>query len=57
MDYANATIYEFSSNGVRQVEYRGTEHYRVTRALLSRPEQTLRLLLEERKRAQVTQSK
>jgi hypothetical protein len=29
------------------VEYRDTEHYRVTHSFLSRPEQTLRLLFEE----------
>jgi predicted ATPase len=46
MAYPNATIYEFASDGIRQVDYRDTEHYRVTHAFLSRPEQTLRLLLE-----------
>ncbi len=47
MAYPEATIYEFSPAGIRQVAYRDTEHYRVTHAFLSRPEQTLRLLFEE----------
>jgi predicted ATPase len=47
MAYPNARIYEFTTEGIRQVEYRDTEHYRVTHAFLSRPEQTLRHLLEE----------
>jgi predicted ATPase len=45
MAYPNATIYEFSSSGVSQVEYRDTEHYRVMHAFLSQPERTLKLLL------------
>jgi predicted ATPase len=47
MAYPNATIYEFTAAGIRQVEYRDTEHYRVTHAFLNRPEQTLRLLLSD----------
>jgi predicted ATPase len=47
MAYPNARIYEFSVAGVKQVEYRDTEHYRVTHAFLNRPEQTLRLLFDE----------
>jgi len=46
MAYPHAIIYEFSSSGIRQIEYRDTEHYRVTHAFLSRPEQTLKLLLQ-----------
>jgi predicted ATPase len=45
--YPDATIYEFSKQGVREIAYRDTEHYRVTHAFLSRPEQTLKLLFEE----------
>jgi predicted ATPase len=47
MAYPNAAIYEFSAAGVRQVEYRDTEHYRVMHAFLSQPERTLRLLLDD----------
>jgi predicted ATPase len=47
MAYPNATIYEFTADGIRQVEYRDTEHYRVTHAFLNRPEQTLRQLFSD----------
>ena len=47
MAYPNAWIYEFGPNGIQRVEYKETEHYRVTHAFLSRPEQTLRQLLNE----------
>jgi len=45
MAYPDALIYEFSSTGIRAVEYRDTEHYRVTHAFLNRPEQMLKQLL------------
>jgi len=44
MAYPDALIYEFSESGLRTVEYHDTEHYRVTRAFLDRPEQMLRQL-------------
>lgn len=47
MAYPNATIYEFGESDIRQVAYKETEHYRVMHAFLNRPEQTLRVLLEE----------
>jgi predicted ATPase len=47
MAYPDALIYEFSRDGLRTVEYHDTEHYRVTRAFLNRPEQMLRHLFEE----------
>jgi len=47
MAYPDALIYEFSRDGLRSVEYHDTEHYRVTRAFLNRPEQMLRHLFEE----------
>jgi predicted ATPase len=47
MAYPNAWIYEFTGEGIRRIEYRDTEHYRVTHSFLNRPEQTLRLLFEE----------
>jgi predicted ATPase len=45
MAYPNAWIYEFGANGIQRVEYKETEHYRVTHAFLNRPELTLRQLL------------
>ncbi|QDT72769.1 AAA family ATPase [Lacipirellula limnantheis] len=47
MAYPNAWIYEFGANGIQRVEYKETEHYRVTQAFLNRPEQMLRQLLGE----------
>ncbi len=47
MAYPDATIYEFSDDGLKQVDYRDTEHFRVTRAFLNRPEKTLQHLFSE----------
>ena len=47
MAYPDALIYEFSRSGLRTVDYHDTEHYRVTRAFLNRPEQMLKHLFEE----------
>ena len=47
MAYPDATIYEFSAEGVREVAYRDTEHYRVTHAFLTRTEKMLEELLKE----------
>jgi predicted ATPase len=44
MAYPDSLIYEFSESGLRTVEYRDTEHYRVTRAFLTRPERMLQQL-------------
>lgn len=45
--YPGATIYEFTREGIRQVGYEDTEHYKVTRAFLTRREPMLRQLLGE----------
>lgn len=47
MAYPGALIYEFSSDGLRTVNYHETEHYRVTSAFLSRPARVLHHLFEE----------
>jgi predicted ATPase len=47
MAYPDATIYEFSSTGVREVAYRDTEHFRVTHAFLTRTDKMLEELLKE----------
>ena len=46
MAYPEATIYNFSPEGVEQVAYTDTEHYRVTRDFLLRPERMLKILLD-----------
>ena len=47
MAYPEATIYEFSAAGIREVAYRDTEHFRVTHAFLSRTKQMLKELFRE----------
>ena len=46
MAYPEATIYNFSPEGVEQVAYTDTEHYRVTRDFLLRPQRMLDILLD-----------
>ena len=45
MAFPGASILEFSDDGIRQVDYRNTEHYQVTKRFLDNPEKMLRLLL------------
>lgn len=47
MAYPGACIYQLSERGIERVEYRQTEHYRVTREFLENPERTVHYLLEE----------
>ncbi|MBQ2805446.1 MAG: AAA family ATPase [Clostridia bacterium] len=47
MAYPGACILELSGKGIRRVEYRETEHYRVTREFLENPERMVHYLLEE----------
>ena len=44
--YPDALIYEFTGDGISRVNYRETEHYRVTRMFLENPERMLRQLWE-----------
>ncbi len=46
MAYPDAIIYEFSGDCIRRVNYRDTEHYRVTRDFLLRTDEMLNILLE-----------
>ncbi len=45
--YPDAWIYQFAPGGISRVEYKETEHYRVTRQFLDRPERMLALLFGE----------
>lgn len=47
MGYPDAWIYEFSEKGIRRIEFQETEHYKVTRAFLTRTEAMLAELLKE----------
>src|SRR5882672_4702014 len=46
MAYPNATIYSFSTDGIKEVDYYETEHYQVTRDFLVNPKRMLDVLLE-----------
>jgi predicted ATPase len=45
MGYPNSTIYWFSNSGIAPVEYSETEHYKITKAFLTRRESMLHELL------------
>lgn len=47
MAYPGAEVLELSERGIRSVDYRDTEHYRITRAFLENPERMLHYLLDE----------
>lgn len=46
MAYPNAKIYEIQSNGIFDIHYKDTEHYKVTKAFLNNPERALKYLFE-----------
>lgn len=47
LGFPGATIYEFGEHPPREVAYRETEHFQVTRAFLEHPERMLRELLRD----------
>lgn len=47
MAYPGAEVLELSERGIRSVDYRDTEHYRITRAFLENPDRMLHYLLDE----------
>lgn len=47
MAYPGADIFQLDEKGICRVEYRETEHYRITRRFLESPERMLRYLFEE----------
>ncbi len=44
MGIPNATLYEIQEDSMKQVEYRETDHYRITKTFLDNPEHYLRHL-------------
>lgn len=46
MAYPDACIYQCGNNGLAQIAYQDTDHFKVTREFLSSPERMLRVLLE-----------
>ena len=47
MTFPDSEIIEFTQNGISRVEYRETEHYRITKSFLDDPERMLSYLLEK----------
>jgi len=45
MAYPDAYIYSFSEKGIERVEYRDTEHFRITRGFLANPQRMLNVLM------------
>ena len=45
--YPEATIYEFSGEGIRQISYEDTEHFRITRDFLNRHQRMVEILISE----------
>lgn len=48
MAYPNALIYRLDRNGIEQIAYEDTEHYRITRDFLSSPERYFKTLFDRR---------
>lgn len=47
MAYPNADIYQLSETGIEKVSYKDTDHYKVTKQFLDRPEQMIKYLLDD----------
>lgn len=47
MAFPNAEVLEFSENGIQSVDYRETEHFKVTKSFLDSPERMLHFLFED----------
>jgi predicted ATPase len=43
--YPEATIYEFSNEGIREIDYEDTEHFRITRDFLNRHRRMVDILI------------
>ena len=48
MAYPDAWIYQCGSEGLSRIDYRDTDHYKVTRDFLTSPERMLKMLMERR---------
>ena len=47
MAFPNAQILEFGKDGIRQVNYKDTAHYQITRRFLENPEKMLAYILDD----------
>lgn len=48
MAFPNAQVLEFSQDGIKSVNYKDTEHYKISKSFLENPEKMLHYLFEER---------
>ncbi len=46
--FPDAKIFEFSENGIKQVSYKETQHYKITKGFLDNPERIFRYLFDNR---------
>ena len=49
MAFPGAQVYELSEDGINEVDYRETEHFRTTKDFINNPERTLHYLLDAEK--------
>ena len=49
MAFPDAQVYELSEDGINEVDYRETEHFRTTKDFINNPERTLHYLLDAEK--------
>ncbi len=47
MSYPDADIYELNEEGIRETTYKETDHYRITRDFIDKPEVMYRYLFDE----------
>ena len=47
MAYPDAQIYELSQSGIASVDYRDTEHYRITKQFVEAPDKMIHYLLDD----------
>jgi predicted ATPase len=47
MAYPDATIYQFTEQGIERIDYEQTPHYRITKAFMNRREQMLKELFDD----------
>ena len=45
--YPNSVIYELNSNEIKKVDYKDTEHFRITKQFLNNPEKMIEILIKE----------
>jgi predicted ATPase len=57
MAYPNARIYRLGTNGIEQVAYEDTEHYRITRDFLNSPERLFKTLFQRSKSDVIDESR